>query len=880
MPKMPKPPKSSGRPLPKQIEWLAGPALDLRLSSSKTLAQIWRRIDPEAWDRTNNPWMVLQHAHQDRLEELAADTELQAELKDWLGRHERLEHDPGWFATEHEAKKLKGVAYFSMEFGLSEALPIYSGGLGILAGDHLKSASDLGVPLVGIGILYQQGYFRQVIGADGEQVEAFPFNDPGSLPVSPLLDADGRWPRIRLELPGRTLLLRVWRAKVGRVDLYLLDANHPLNSPWDRGITANLYAAGRERRLLQELVLGVGGWELLERLGLEVEVCHLNEGHAAFVVVARAISFARRHEVSFDVALRATRAGNVFTTHTPVEAAFDRFDPGLVLDKAGPVIAETGLSEERFLALGRRDPADGREAFNMAYLALKSSCHVNGVAQLHGEVSRRLFSGLFPRWPARDVPIGAVTNGVHVPTWHSETASELWSEATGNKRWLADVAAASAAIARVSDERLWEYRAQARRALVDYVRERLERMLRVRNLPSERVDRARHVLDPNVLTLGWARRFAAYKRPNLLLHDPERLARLLLDRQRPVQIVFAGKAHPDDGAGKAMVQEIARFAMRDDVRDRIVFLEDYDMVLGQQFAAGVDVWLNNPRRPNEASGTSGMKMLVNGGLNASTLDGWWDEAYAPDVGWAIGDGSEHGPDHDWTEAVAMYELLEGAVVPEFYDRDADDLPRAWLARIRASMTRLTEPFSSDRMVRQYVEQAYLPAASAYRERARDDGREAARIESWHGRIRDQWSSLRFGPLQALREGDQWRFAVQLYVADLEPGDVRVELVSDPAEGQADVTEVMVDTGPVAGAVNTRRWLATVPADRSLHHFTPRVVPARPAAFVPVEAAEILWWDLSCGYRGLSDNDDPGAAAVLAPELEVAPLPVLGRLRKS
>ncbi|HZW00390.1 MAG TPA: alpha-glucan family phosphorylase [Candidatus Deferrimicrobium sp.] len=844
----------NGRAMPPGLEWLAGPAFDLRLSSSKTLAGVWRRIDPEAWDRTNNPWMVLQHAHVDQLEKIAADKALQAELHDWLDRHERLENDPGWFVTHHSSAALKGVAYFSMEFGLSEALPIYSGGLGILAGDHLKSASDLNVPIVGIGLLYQQGYFRQVIAADGSQVAAYPFNDPGSLPVTPFLDEDGHWPRIRLELPGRTVLLRVWRAKVGRNDLYLLDANHPLNSPWDRGITANLYAAGREQRLLQELVLGVGGWRLLERLGLEVDVCHLNEGHAAFAVIARAVAFAEANAVDFAVALRATRAGNVFTTHTPVEAAFDRFDPELVLDRAGPIIHRTGLSDHDFLALGRRDPDDHLEPFNMAYLALQCSCHVNGVAQLHGVVSRRLFRGLFPRWPERDVPIGAITNGVHVPTWHSELASELWVEATGEKRWLGDVAAASRAMAKVSDERLWEYRAEARRTLVDVVRERLERMLRVRNLPENQIARARHVLDPNVLTLGWARRFATYKRPNLLLYDPERLTRLLLDRERPIQIVFAGKAHPDDGFGREMVREIARFGFRDDVRDHIVFLEDYDMVLGQYFAAGVDVWLNNPRRPNEASGTSGMKMLVNGGLNASTLDGWWDEAYTPEVGWAIGDDQEQGPEHDWMDAAALYDLIERQIVPEFYDRDKRGIPRAWLARVRASMSRLTEPFSSDRMVRQYVEQAYLPAAQAYRLRAAEGGREAGRLEEWHRRIADEWPSLRFGPLEARKEGESCDISVQVYLAELTPGDVRVELVSDAVDGAPSVTIPMETSEAIPGAVNVWRCRVTVPADRPVGSYTPRIMPANPLAMVPVEAHEILWWDRSAG--AVIDEGEP------------------------
>ena len=565
------------------------------------MSSVWRRLDPEAWIRCNNPFMVLQHAHQELLEEAAADESLVAELTRWFDRQEQYMRSAGWFGQTHADSKLKGVAYFSMEFGLSEALPIYSGGLGILAGDHLKSASDLNVPLVGIGLLYQQGYFRQVLADDGWQLEAFPFNDPSSLPVTPVLDPDGRWPRVRLDLPGRTLFLRVWRAQVGKVNLYLLDSNHPLNSPWDRGITANLYAAGKEKRLLQEFVLGVGGWRLLEKLGIQVEVCHLNEGHAAFAVLARASSFASQHQVAFPVALQATRAGNVLTTHTPVEAAFDRFDPGMVMKYLEPFVHETGLTPEQFLALGRKNAHDPNEPFNMAYLAIRGSCHANGVARLHGRVSRSLFHELFPNWPVAEVPIGHVTNGVHVPTWHSEPAHKLWMQAYGTDRpWLGDLGGAAQAVEGLTDEQLWDFRAEARKTLVDYVRQRLERFRRERNVPEAMIREARHVLDPNVLTLGFARRFAEYKRPNLLLFDRERFARILRNAERPLQIVVAGKAHPNDEGGKAMIQQIVQFSWRADVRGRVVFLEDYDMVLAQHLAAGVDVWINNPRRPAEA----------------------------------------------------------------------------------------------------------------------------------------------------------------------------------------------------------------------------------------------------------------------------------------
>lgn len=830
------------RPLPKKLERLSELAFDLRLIGSKTMSNVWRRLDPEAWVRCNNPYMVLQHAHQDNLERAADDQVLISELNRWLDRQEVYMQSPGWFGTTHAESVLKGVAYFSMEFGLSEALPIYSGGLGILAGDHLKSASDLNVSLVGIGLLYQQGYFRQALADNGWQLEAFPFNDPSSLPVTPVLDSDGRWPRVRLDLPGRTLFLRVWRAQVGKVCLYLLDSNHPLNSPWDRGITANLYAAGKEKRLLQEIVLGVGGWRLLEKLGINIQVCHMNEGHAAFAVLARALSFASQYDVSFPVALCATRAGNVFTTHTPVEAAFDRFEPALVMKYAEPLIRETGLTPQQFLALGRKDPNDPSELFNMAYMAMRGSCHANGVARLHGRVSRSLFHVLFPGRPEGEVPIGHITNGVHVPTWHSEPAHKLWVQAYGSDHpWLGDLGGAAQAVEGLTDEVLWDYRAEARKTLVDYVRQRLERQRRERNAPEAMVQQARHVLDPNVLTLGFARRFAEYKRPNLLLSDCERFAGILRNPERPVQIIVAGKAHPNDDGGKAMIQQIAFFSWRDDVQGRVVFLEDYDMVLAQHLAAGVDVWINNPRRPAEACGTSGMKMLVNGGLHCSALDGWWPEAYSPEVGWAIGSECEHNGEHDRNDAQALYALLEHQIAPEFYDRDADGIPRAWIARVRHSMTRLTEPFSSDRMVREYVEQAYLPAAGSYLRRSSDNACVARELISWQAKIDEEWQGIKFGRLAVHHAEGQWHFEAQVILGGLGPDCVQVQLYADPVEGSSQVCVSMRHQERLHGVVNGHIYLAAVPDQRPAEHFTPRIVPYHPEAFIPMECAKTLWY---------------------------------------
>ena len=555
---------------------------------------------------------------------------------------------------------------------LSEALPIYSGGLGNVAGDQLKAASDLGVPVVGVGLLYQQGYFRQVIDKDGAQQALFPYNDPGQLPITPLRQANGEWLRLEIALPGYSVWLRAWQVQVGRVKLYLLDSNDAANFPAHRGITSELYGGGPELRLKQELLLGIGGWRLLGALGIQPEVCHLNEGHAAFAVLERARSFMEETGQPFEVALAVTRAGNLFTTHTAVAAGFDRFAPALIEQYLGRYAEEKlGITLHDLLALGRQNPNDSSESFNMAYLAIRGSGAVNGVSRLHGKVSRHLFEPLFPHWPEDEVPVGHVTNGVHMPSWDSAPADDLWTEACGKDRWLGTTENLEQDIRRVSDATLWQFRTAASKSLVEYARERLSRQLAASGASPEAVDSAKHLFDPNALTLGFARRFATYKRPNLLLHDPERLLRLLTNPERPVQLIIAGKAHPADQAGQALIQEWMHFIRRPEARPHVIFLSDYDMLLTEHLVQGVDVWINTPRRPWEASGTSGMKVLVNGGINLSELDGWWAEAYTPEVGWALGDGQEHGDDPAWdaVEADALYDLLEREVIPEFYARD-------------------------------------------------------------------------------------------------------------------------------------------------------------------------------------------------------------------
>jgi len=705
------------RPVPEPLHDLATLALDLRWSWHHGSDELWRAVDPELWEATGNPWFMLESISDQHLAKLAENSQFLETLQQQLAEREEYYQAKTWFSSQHDNSLYGHIAYFSMEFGLTESLPIYSGGLGVLAGDYLKTACDLDVPLIGVGLLYQQGYFRQALDVYGEQQEFYPYNDPTMLPVVPLRDDQGEWVRIMLDFPGRPLRLRTWHAQVGRRSLLLLDSNNLLNDPGDRGITSELYGGGAEMRLQQEMVLGIGGWRLLERLGIDCPVCHLNEGHAAFAILERARHFMLRNNQPFQVALRATRAGNLFTSHTPVEAGFDRFAPELFTLYFRAYAQQLGVTLDDLLTLGRINPGNNNESFNMAYLAMRGAGAVNGVSRLHAEVSRRIFQPLFPRWPRAEVPVGYVTNGVHVPSWDSAAADALWTASCGKSRWRDTLETIEADLRRLPDEALWQFRAEGRHELIQYVRQRLVRQHRGHGAALARIRECSAGLDPDALTLGFARRFAEYKRPNLLLHDPQRLVQLLTNRDRPVQLVIAGKAHPLDRVGKHMLRQWQDFLENNGMHEHVVFIEDYDLDVAEKMTQGVDVWINTPRRPWEASGTSGMKVLVNGGLNLSELDGWWAEAYTPEVGWALGNGLEHDDIAGWdaTEAEQLYEVLENEVIPCFYQRDSSGLPREWVGRMRESMGCLTSRFSSNRMLREYTEEYYLPLAETYRD---------------------------------------------------------------------------------------------------------------------------------------------------------------------
>jgi starch phosphorylase len=819
----------AGATEPLGVDPLAELALDLRWSFNHAADAIWQRLDPVLWNQTHNPWVILQTVSRERLDGVMADRDFRRLVDDLIREKRSVEDAPGWFQQAHPKSPLSAVAYFSMEFMLSEALPIYSGGLGNVAGDQLKTASNLGVPVVGVGLLYQQGYFRQELDAAGRQQARYPFNDPGQLPIRPLREANGEWLRFAIPFPNAPLWLRAWQVQVGRVRLYLLDTNDPANTPAHRGITSELYGGDADLRLKQELVLGVGGWRLLRAAGVHPEVCHLNEGHAAFVVLDRARSCMADEGLPFDVALTVTRAGNLFTTHTPVEAGFDRFRPDVLATYLRTYAEEElAIGFDDLLALGRRDPHDRSEPFNMAYLAIRGSAAVNGVSRLHGEVSRRLFQPLFPRWPEGEVPVTHVTNGVHMPTWDSAEADHLWEAACGKDRWRWTMDTIERDFLGVSDAALWQLRTAARESFVQYVRTRV----------------ARDTFDPHVLTVGFARRFATYKRPNLLLQDPDRLARLLTNRQQPIQLLVAGKAHPEDAAGQALIAEWSAFIRRPDVSGRVLFLSDYDMLMAERLVQGIDLWINTPRRPWEACGTSGMKVLVNGGLNLSELDGWWAEAYSPDVGWAIGDGQDRGEDPSWdvAEAEALYAVLERDIVPAFYTRDAEGIPQGWVSRMRESMARLTPRFSANRTVREYTDTHYVPAATAYRRRATDGGRQGRNLQAWKQQLERNWGAARFTSVDVQTRGSLHTFRVQADLGELDPESVRIELYAEGMHGNTPFQQSLTRAEGSAGSLRQFVYIGAVPASRPSSDFTPRVVPFHADAAVPLEAPFILWWD--------------------------------------
>ena len=810
-------------------------AMDLHWAWSHATDKVWRLLDPVLWELTHNPFAVLQTVSKKRISEVMQDGLIRDLILDLVKAKHQRAISPAWFQHHHAQKNITHIAYFSMEFMLSEVLPIYSGGLGNVAGDHLKTASDLGVPLVGVGLLFQQAYSRQVIFPDGSQQYIAPCNDPSQLPVTPLRSADGEWIRIKVQAPGYLVWLRTWEVKVGRTTFYLLYSNDAAIFPVYRGITNELYTSGSEHRFLQELVLGIGGWLLLRELGIHPEVCHLNEGHSAVVVEDNGCSFGE--------ALLITRAGNIFTTHTAVGAGFDLFTPELITRYLGDYInSRLKITVNDFLALGRKNPHDEKEPFNTAYLAINGSCYVNGVSQLHRQMSQQIFSPLFPRWPLHEVPVGAVTNGVHMPTWDSPEADDLWTEACGKERWLGTLEGIEPDIYAIPNERLWAMRKEGKRQFFQIISQRYKRQMEMSGSWFRELNPVEIKLDPSVFTMGFARRFVSYKRPNLLLKDHLRLKRILCNEEKPVQLVMAGKAHRGDPLGQSYIKEWIDFVRMEGLQSKVIFLSDYDMLLCEQLVQGVDLWINTPRRPWEACGTSGLKVLVNGGLNLSVLDGWWEEAYTPEVGWAIS-GANNDQDlevQDWKEAEQVYDLLENEIIPEFYRRKEAGFSEAWVARIKKSMATLTPRFSANRSLREYTENFYLPAGETFIKRAADSGKYGKKLFLQKQQIVESWTNVGFGKVttRLCESGLMVEAEVQLPASSIL--DYRVELFAEGKNGKEAEIYPMIFQDYLQQAPCIALYRVEVATKRPVTDYTTRIRPYGEGFLFPMECPLIRW----------------------------------------
>ncbi|MBU2955795.1 alpha-glucan family phosphorylase [Marinobacter sp. F3R08] len=836
----------SPRSLPESLTGLFQLSLDLRWTWHHGTDELWRALDAEIWDTTRNAWLVLNSVSGERLKELAADPGFLERYREQVLAQQQFIRASTWYSSDCPGDLGEGIAYFCMEYGLSESLPLYSGGLGVLAGDYLKSASDLGVPVMAVGLLYQQGYFRQAISSDGEQLEFYPYNDPTMLPVSPLRDENGQWVRVVVPFPGRNLRLRVWKAQVGRCELLLLDSNEPLNEPGDRGITSELYTGDPEKRLQQEMVLGIGGWRLLEQLGRKPAVCHLNEGHCALALIERAFSWQDQHNSDFEVARIATRATNLFTTHTSVASGFDHFPRSLLRLYVTPWLESRELDVDQLLALGNESTSaidqHANPTLNMALLALNMSGQFNGVSRIHQKVTQTIFQPFFPRWPAEDIPADYITNGIHTPSWDSPESDAIWTRACGKDRWLRPLQKICP-MTDITDDDLWEMRRLQRMRLVNYLRRRLASQHCEQNPGFDHSAACGLLLDNETLTLGFARRFTEYKRPDLLLRNQDRLLQLLTNRDRPLQIVLAGKAHPYDRPGKEIIRQWKAFSRRPEVEGKVVFIEDYDLGVANQLIQGVDVWLNCPRHPWEACGTSGMKVLVNGGLNVSQYDGWWAEAWNKEVGWAIRPGAtfdelnaSNNDDQDRSDMEELFDLLESEVIPGFYDVDSEGIPRKWLKRIRSSMDQLTATYSANRMVREYVEHFYLPMIEKGRLRNRDT---AEQLLNDCRMIRQHWPRLRFNSFNVCETAEGQIVTVEVYLDGIDQEGIAVELVAEHSGYGPRTVSAMAMKHPLSGSAHTFLYECTVPA-RPGGHYTPRLRVRDDRLNLPLENPAILW----------------------------------------
>lgn len=839
--------------LPPKLEPLLKLAYNLHWDWNVETKDLFQRLDRDLWESCrHNPVFMLGTIDQKRLAEVAEDEGFIAQMERALQQLESYLEERTWYRRNREGDRSECFAYFCAEFGLTDCLPLYSGGLGVLAGDHLKSASDLGLPLVAVGLLYQEGYFAQYLNVDGWQQEKYPINDFSNMPLHLERNPDGSEMRIEVDYPGRTVHARVWRIDVGTVPLYLLDTNIEPNSPYDHDITDRLYGGDLDMRIHQEMMLGIGGLRMLKALGYNPTVYHLNEGHSAFLVLERIRRLIEDEGLSFAEARQFVLSTQMFTTHTPVSAGFDKFNPDQTMYYVGKYAEIFGLAREEFLALGREHTGDFAEPFSMASLALRTSSFLNGVSKLHGEVSREMFKGMWQQLPTPEVPITSITNGVHARSVVAKSTQELYDRYLGpywHERGPEDPLWNK--VNAIPDDELWRNHERCRAQMVVTVREWLVKKLRQRGSTQAEIDRAVELLDPNVLTLGFARRFATYKRANLFLYDLERIKKIVAGNpDRQVQFVIAGKAHPKDMPGKELIRNIVHASREEGLENHLVFVPDYDIYIARMMVAGCDVWLNNPRRPREASGTSGMKAAMNGVPNLSVLDGWWDEADYVATGWAIGQGEtyEDLDYQDEVEANTLYDILEQEIVPLFYNRDANGIPRGWVQKMKNTIRLNTPHFNTARMLRDYSLHGYFPASDRYFVMCENDYAKSKEIAHWKEKLRQRWYEIEIKSIDMadstdIKVNDTVSVKAQLNLAGLQPEDVTVELY----QGSIDTDGNIVNGVPVPmtyqgqGQDGNSIYTGDIVYRASgLQGLSLRVLPERDRQAHPYETALITW----------------------------------------
>jgi starch phosphorylase len=837
--------------LPSHLEPLRSLSYNLCFTWRQEIRDLFQRMDPKLWtDCSHNPVLMLGLISQERLEELSRDQGFLAQVERVSQDFNRYLSQPRIQSMDYSPELPFQVAYFSAEFGMTGCMPIYSGGLGILSGDHLKSASDLNVPLVGVGLLYQEGYFSQYLSSDGWQMETYPINDFSNMPVKLVRDNNRKPLQVSVLFKGETVNILVWRVDVGRVPLYLLDTNLPVNSPGCRRTTAQLYGGDREMRLRQEIVLGIGGVRALKALGIEPTVIHMNEGHSAFSALERINILRKEKGLSFDAAREIVIATTVFTTHTPVPAGNDVFNPDLIQAYFEEYVKELGINFRVLLGYGRLDPRDEGEKFGMSTLALRLSSHANGVSRLHGKVSRQMWQKIWSHHPVEDVPIDHITNGIHVPTWISREMAFLllrylgpdWAEDPDNIRVWEQ-------IENIPSTELWRAHERCRDHLVGFARRLLSDQLKSRGVDPSEIQGVGEVLTSDIMTIGFARRFATYKRATLLFRDPDRLDRILNNPSRPVQVVIAGKAHPQDNEGKEFIKTIIHLSRQERFRRRIVFLEDYNFHIAHVMVSGCDLWLNTPRRPLEACGTSGMKALANGSLNLSVLDGWWDEGYQHEYGWALGHGELYHDlkAQDDIESRDLYNLLEEEVVPLFYQRGHEDIPRGWVEKMKAGLKHLVPIFNSHRMVQEYMDRYYLPCSKRYNILSINNFAGAIELASWRQKLMTGWAGVSVeevisGEGLDMPVGSDLNIEARIKLGSLTPEDVTVEAYYGQLDHNSDFFErdtTVLEVGDIKGQIYS--FKGKIPCPKAGRFgYTVRVMPSKNRLENPFITGLVTW----------------------------------------